>query len=59
WTLVRPPHIVKGKAFGKVSADEKNLSRTNVNVEALADFMLAQINSKDWIRKAPLVANPG
>lgn len=58
WTLVRPPHIVKGKAFGKVSADEKNLSRTNVNVDDLADFMLAQINSKDWIRKAPLVATP-
>jgi putative NADH-flavin reductase len=58
WTLVRPPHIVKGKALGKVSADEKNLSRTNVNVEDLADFMLAQIDSKDWIRKAPLVATP-
>ena len=58
WTLVRPPHIIKGKAFGKVSADEKNLSRTNVNVEDLADFILAQIDSKNWIRKAPLVATP-
>lgn len=56
--LVRPPHIAKGKAFGKVSANEKNLSRTNVNVEDLADFKLAQIDSKDWIRKAPLVATP-
>lgn len=24
----------------------------------LADFMLAQIDSKKWIRKAPLVATP-
>ena len=55
WTLVRPPHIVKGKPAGKVSADEKNLSKTNVNVEDLADFMLAQIDSKEWLRRAPLV----
>jgi putative NADH-flavin reductase len=55
WTLVRPPHIVKGDPAGKVSADEKNLSKTNVNVEDLAGFMLAQIDSKEWIRRAPLV----
>jgi len=47
-TLVRNP-------AGKVSADEKNLSKTNVNVEDLADFMLAQIDSKEWLRRAPLV----
>jgi putative NADH-flavin reductase len=58
WTLVRPPHIVNGEPVGKVSADDGNLSRTKVNVEDLANFMLAQIHSKDWIRKAPLVATP-
>jgi putative NADH-flavin reductase len=58
WTLVRPPHIIEGKPAGKVSADEKNLSKTNVNVEDLADFMLAQIDSKEWIGRAPLVGAP-
>lgn len=59
WTLVRPPHIVNGEPAGKVSADEKNLSKTNVNVEDLADFMLAQIDSKEWIRRAPWWAPRG
>jgi putative NADH-flavin reductase len=57
WTLVRPPHIIKGKGVGNLQADEKNLASTHVNVEDLADFMLAQIHSKDWIQKAPLVAS--
>ena len=57
WTLVRPPKIVEGKPTGSVLADEKNLARTQINVDDLADFMLAQITSKKWIRKAPLVAS--
>lgn len=57
YTLVRPPGIMKKKFRGTgVIADEKNLARIKVNVEDLADFILEQINSKDWIRKAPLVA---
>lgn len=56
WTLVRPPQIVDGTPPGHLVADEKNLARTKVNVEDLADFMLAQIISDEWIKKAPLVA---
>ncbi|MFC1961289.1 NAD(P)-dependent oxidoreductase [Chloroflexota bacterium] len=57
WTLVRPPKIVEGKPTGSVLADEKNLARTQINVDDLASFMLEQITSKKWIRKAPLVAS--
>jgi putative NADH-flavin reductase len=57
WTLVRPPKISKEKPDGQIAADEKNLARTQVNVEALADFMLDQITSGTWVRKAPLVAS--
>jgi putative NADH-flavin reductase len=57
WTLVRPPQITKGGLTGKVIADEKNLARTKINVEDLSSFILDQINSKNWIRKAPLVAS--
>lgn len=57
WTLVRPPGIMKEVFKGKgVIADEKNLVRTKINVEDLADFIIEQITSKDWIKKAPLVA---
>ncbi len=57
WTLVRPPQIVDGGPTDPVSADEKNLARTKVNVESLARFMVEQITSPEWIRKAPLVAS--
>jgi len=57
WTLVRPPQITKEGSTGKVKADEKNLARTKINVEDLSNFILNQINSKNWIKKAPLVAS--
>jgi len=57
WTLVRPPQITKGGSTGKIIADEKNLARTKINVEDLSSFILDQINSKNWIKKAPLVAS--
>ena len=57
WTLVRPPLITKGQPMGNVLADETNLSKTSVNVEDLANFMLELITSDKWIKKAPLVAS--
>lgn len=57
WTLVRPPRIVDGAPRGPFVADEKNLASVQVNVEDLADFILQQIDSSQWLGKAPLVAN--
>lgn len=57
WTLVRPPAIIKGKSgSGNLLADEKNLASLKVNVEDLANFMLEQIISDLWFKKAPLVS---
>jgi putative NADH-flavin reductase len=56
WTLVRPPRITKGESKGNLIADEKSLARTQVNVEDLADFIIDQITSEKWLKKAPLVA---
>jgi putative NADH-flavin reductase len=56
WTLVRPPRITQNKPVGRFVSDEKNLASVQVNVEDLADFLLEQIASREWIRKAPLVA---
>jgi putative NADH-flavin reductase len=58
WTLVRPPRIINGKPEGHLAPDEKNLASVQVNVDDLADFMLEQINSDQWTKKAPLVASP-
>jgi putative NADH-flavin reductase len=57
WTLVRPPRIIRSTTKGTLYADEKNLSSITVNVDDLADFMLEQIASREWIGKAPLVAS--
>jgi putative NADH-flavin reductase len=56
WTLVRPPRIATSPRPGTLVADAKNLASLQVNVRDLADFMLEQIESRDWVRKAPLVA---
>lgn len=59
WTLVRPPGITRSTIKGKLQADEKNLPGITVDVDDLADFMLQQIPSREWIGKAPLVASGG
>jgi len=57
WTLVRPPRIANEAASGSMSINEKNLKYLKVSVEELTDFILQQISSKDWIRKAPLISS--
>ena len=57
WTLVRPSGIIKSAPRGTLYADEKRLASLTVNVEDLTEFMLQQIASRAWIRKAPLVAS--
>jgi putative NADH-flavin reductase len=57
WTLVRPPRIANEPASGNISVDEKDLKNLKVSVGDLTDFILLQINSKEWIRKAPLISS--
>jgi hypothetical protein len=59
WTHVRPPGIANQAASGNISADEKMLKSLKMSVGDLTDFILEQITSKDWIRKAPLVFSHG
>lgn len=59
WTLVRPPRIANEAASGNISADEKMLRSLKISVGDLTDFILLQITSKEWIRKAPLVSSTG
>lgn len=57
WTLIRPPAILATAPSGTLFADEKRLPEISVNVQDLVDFMLQQIASPDWVRKAPLVSS--
>jgi putative NADH-flavin reductase len=57
WTLVRPPKITNEEASGNISANEYRLESLKVNVGDLSDFILEQITSKNWIRRAPLVSS--
>lgn len=59
WTLVRPPRIANEATSGTISADEKILKSLKISVGDLTDFILQQITSKEWIRKAPLVSSTG
>lgn len=56
WILVRPPQVVNGKSKGGIVADEKNLHGSKAHVEDLAEFLLRQLESDQWLRKAPLVS---
>jgi putative NADH-flavin reductase len=59
WTLVRPPRITNEEASGNILANEKRLESLKVSVGDLTDFILEQITSKGWIKKAPLVSSTG
>jgi putative NADH-flavin reductase len=57
WTLIRPPRIANEPPSGSISVDEKSLRNLMVSVDDLTDFILLQITSKEWIRKAPLISS--
>jgi hypothetical protein len=50
-TLVRPPHIVNGESTAKVSADEKNLSRTKglLTMQILWGIVIVALSLLCWV----------
>jgi len=57
WIAIRPPRIASGTPKGIVLADESTLASSAVNIHDLSAFMLEQLVSDEWVRKAPLVAS--
>jgi putative NADH-flavin reductase len=57
WTFVRPAFFSAKPGTGKVVADDKKMPGTTIMIEDLAMFMVEQVVSTEWIRKAPLVAS--
>lgn len=54
WTSIRPT-MIKENVSGDFISLEKTLSGQSVDVEQLAQFIIDQIESEKWIRKAPIV----
>ena len=57
WTFVRAAMISKKQGTGNVLADDKQMPGTTIHLGDLGNFMVDQINSKLWVKKAPFVAS--
>jgi uncharacterized protein YbjT (DUF2867 family) len=58
WVLVRPANLTNGEHTGKYRASENlQLSLTSVISRAdVADFMVKQLSSDEWVHKTPIVS---
>jgi uncharacterized protein YbjT (DUF2867 family) len=58
WTMVLPPMLTEGKARGKFRVDGEALPRRGSRIarEDVADFMMAQVEGKEWVGKGVYVA---
>lgn len=54
WTSVRPP-VIKENVEGEFVADENKFIANTADINQLSNFMLAEITSKKWVKKAPVV----
>lgn len=56
WTIVRPPRLTDGERTGQTRAGYLSLGPTaTISRADLAEFMLDQMVSEEWVRKAPMV----
>jgi len=57
WTLVRLPIIVEEPVAGDVKVNLERLPGKKINGTALANFLVTQLADKQYVRKAPFIAN--
>ena len=58
WTMVMPPMLTNSKGRGKFRVDGEALPRGAMRIarEDVADFMMQQIGSEEWVGKGVYVA---
>jgi len=58
WTIVQPPRLLNKPATGKIRVDGDALPENGSRISRadLAAFMLAQLESTEWIRREPCIA---
>jgi hypothetical protein len=56
--MVLPPMLTEGKGRGKFRVDGEALPRGGARIsrEDVADFMMAQIGSQEWVGKGVYIA---
>lgn len=57
YTCVRLPYVVEEPATGRVRTSLDHLPGERIAAECLAKFLLAQVESRQFVRLAPFVAN--
>lgn len=57
WTFVRAAMIGKKPGTGNIAANDTQMQGTTIHLDDLAKFMVEQIKSTQWIKKAPFVAS--
>jgi putative NADH-flavin reductase len=58
WTMVMPPMLTNGPARGRYRVDGEALppNGSSISREDIADFMMQQITSTQWVRKGVYIA---
>ena len=59
WTIVEPPRLINGPHTGqyRVAADALPSNSARIDRADVADFMLKQLATDEWVRKTPHIAN--
>jgi putative NADH-flavin reductase len=57
WTLIRPAFISDKTGSGNILIDDKKLPGLTVTLQDLGKFIVDQVGSSEWIRKAPMIAS--
>lgn len=57
WTFVRPAFFSTKPGSGQVLANDRKMPGTTIMLEDLAMFLVQQVKSTQWIKRAPLVAS--
>jgi putative NADH-flavin reductase len=59
WTIVEPPRLLNGPRKGKyrVAADALPPSSSKINRADVAEFMLKQLASREWVGNTPYIAD--
>jgi putative NADH-flavin reductase len=59
WTMVMPPMLTNGPAKGRIRIDGDALPRNGSKISRtdVADFMLRQLSSSEWVRRGVYVSD--
>ncbi|WP_374950884.1 NAD(P)-dependent oxidoreductase [Mucilaginibacter sp.] len=57
WTMVRLPLIEQTDEVTEIAVNLRDCPGSNISATSLALFMIAQIDSKEYVKQAPFIAN--